>query len=169
VARDLMPDLLDGRPVDLRARIQPALVVPDRLPVVRLIDRLKTTPTRLAVVADDHGTIEGVVTPTDVLAAIAGDLVEEEDAEPEPEHLPDGSIRLDGATPSDEAARALKRPAMAQGGNYTTVAGFVTWRLGHIPDMNERFEWEGWEFIVERMDGHRIDAVLARPVSGDGN
>lgn len=163
VARDLMPDLLDGRPVDLRARMHPALVVHDRLPVVRLIERLKTTPTRLAVVADDHGTIDGVVTPTDVLAAIAGDLVEEEDAEPEPVLQPDGSIEFDGMTPIDEAEAILHR-SMGNGSDFTTVAGFVLWRLGRIPKADEAFDWEGWRFVVLNLDGHRIDRVLVSPI-----
>src|SRR5690606_22895966 len=121
--RDLMPDLLDGKQVNVSAKMQPALVVHDRLPVVRLIERLKTNPTRLAVVADDHSNIEGVVTPTDVLAAIAGDLVEEEDAEPEPERLADGSLRFDGMTSIDQAGEFLGLDAMKEGGGYTTVAG----------------------------------------------
>lgn len=165
VARDLMADLLDGRPIALRDRMQPALVVHDRLPVIRLIERLKTTPTRLAVVTDDHGDIEGVVTPTDVLAAIAGDLVEDEDAEPEPVRQADGSIEFDGMTPVDEAAEFLDRGSMMEGGGYTTVAGFVLWRLGHIPAENETFEWEGWRFTVIAMQGHRVETVLATPSS----
>ncbi len=165
VARDLLPDLLDGRPVDLRERMQPALVVHDRLPVVRLIERLKTTPTRLAVVADAHGDIEGVVTPTDVLAAIAGDLVEEEDAEPEPVRRPDGSIEFDGMTPVDEAAEILDRRSMMERDDYTTIAGFVLWRLGRIPQESETFDWEGWRFTVVALQGHRIETVLATPAS----
>ncbi len=165
VARDLMPDLLDGRPIALRDRMQPALVVHDRLPVVRLIERLKTTPTRLAVVTDDHGNIDGVVTPTDVLAAIAGDLVEAEDAEPEPVRRPDGSIEFDGMTPVDEAAEVLDRRSMMDGDDYTTIAGFVLWRLGGIPEEGATFEWEGWRFTVVALHGHRIETVLARPSS----
>ena len=166
VARDLMPDLLDGRPVDLRARMQPALVVHDRLPIVRLIEHLKTTPTRLAVVADDHGTIDGVVTPTDVLAAIAGDLVEEEDAEPEPVRRPDGSFEFDGMTPIDEA-EAVLGISLSADADYATLAGFVLWRLGHIPAENETFDWEGWRFLVLQMDSHRIDRVFASPITND--
>lgn len=161
VARDLMPDLLDGRPIDLRQRMRPALVVHDRLPVIRLIERLKTTPTRLAVVADDHGTVEGVVTPTDVLAAIAGDLVEEEDAEPEPVTRPDGSIEFDGTTPIDEAAEALERRSLLENGDDTTIAGFVLQQLGRIPEQNETFDWDGWRFVVLKMNGHRIETVVA--------
>jgi CBS domain containing-hemolysin-like protein len=164
VARELMPDLLDGKPVDLRAQMQPALVVHDRLPVVRLIERLKTTPTRLAVVADDHQNIDGIVTPTDVLAAIAGDLVEEEDAEAKPIRMADGSIQFDGTTPIDEAADILDRSSLAENGEYTTVAGFVLWRLGHIPQANEAFEWEGWRFVVVTLDGHRIETIVAQQI-----
>jgi CBS domain containing-hemolysin-like protein len=159
-----MPDLLDGKPVELRAQMQPALVVHDRLPVVRLIERLKTTPTRLAVVADDHQNIDGIVTPTDVLAAIAGDLVEEEDAEAKPIRMADGSIQFDGTTPIDEAADILDRSSLAENGEYTTVAGFVLWRLGHIPQANEAFEWEGWRFVVVTLDGHRIETIVAQQI-----
>lgn len=165
VAREMIPDLIDGKPVDLRARMQPALVVHDRLPVVRLIELLKTTPSRLAVVADDRGTINGIVTSTDVLAAIAGDLVEDEDAEPKPQRLPDGSIQFDGATPIAEAAAILEWPSMAEGSDYTTIAGFILWRLGHIPEANEAFEWEGWRFVVAALEGHRIETITAHPVA----
>jgi CBS domain containing-hemolysin-like protein len=164
VARELMPDLLDGKPVNLRAQMQPALVVHDRLPVVRLIERLKTTPTRLAVVVDDHHNIDGIVTPTDVLAAIAGNLVEEEDAESKPIRMADGSILFDGTTPIDEAADILNLPFLAENEEYTTVAGFVLWQLGHIPQVNEAFEWEGWRFVVMALDGHRIETIIAQPI-----
>jgi CBS domain-containing protein len=120
VARDILPDLIDGTPVDLRSRMQPALVVHDRLPVVRLIEHLKTTPTRLAIVVDGHGNIDGIVTPTDVLAAIAGDLVEERTPNPSPVRLPDGSIQFDGASPIDEVAEILE---LARNGGG--------WRLHH--------------------------------------
>jgi len=166
IARDMLSDLLDGTKVDLRARMHPALVVHNRLPVVRLIERLKTTPTRLAVVADDHGNIDGVVTPTDVLACIAGDLVEEEDTEAKPEKLADGSFRFEGTTPIDQAAEALERPAMAEGGNYTTIAGFLLWKLGHVPQANEAFDWDGWRFVAAALQGHRIETVTAHPISG---
>ncbi len=161
VARDILPELIDGTPMDLRSRMQPALVVHDRLPVVRLIEHLKTTPTRLAIVIDDHGNIDGIVTPTDVLAAIAGDLVEAEDAEPKPVRLPDGSIQFDGASPIDEVAEILELSAMAEDGDYTTIAGFVLWRLGHIPEINESFQWENWRFLVSALEGHRIKSVVA--------
>jgi CBS domain containing-hemolysin-like protein len=165
VARDIVPDLIDGMAVDLRSRMHPALVVHDRLSVVRLIERLKTTPTRLAIVVDDHGNIDGLVTPTDVLAAIAGDLVEEEDVDPRPIRLPDGSVTFDGATPIDEAAEILERPSMAEGSDYATMAGFVLWRLGHIPQPGESFDWEGWRFVVTAVEGRRIETVIANPIA----
>jgi len=164
IARDMLSDLVDGKKVDLRARMHPALVVHDRLPVVRLIERLKTTPTRLAVVADDHGNIDGVVTPTDVLACIAGDLVEEEDTEAKPEKLPDGSYRFEGTTPIDDAAAVLGLPSMIDGSHYTTVAGFLLWKLGHVPQANESFEWHGWRFVAAALRGHRIEVVTAHPI-----
>ena len=163
-SRDLLPALLEGSSVDLRSAMQPALVVHDRLPVVQLIEQLKTTPTRLAVVVDDHSNIDGVVTPTDVLAAIAGDLVEWEDAEPKPERLGDGSIKFDGMTPIVEAAASLGSSSMAEDGDFTTVAGFVLAQLGHIPEQGDSFEWGGWRFVVAKLQGYRIEIVVASPV-----
>jgi len=166
IARDMLSDLVDGKKVDLRARMHPALVVHDRLPVVRLIECLKTTPTRLAVVADDHGNIDGVVTPTDVLACIAGDLVQEEDAEARPVKLADGSFRFEGTTPIDEAAATLGLASMIDGSHYTTIAGFLLCKLGHVPQANESFEWGGWRFVATALRGHRIEIVTAHPISG---
>jgi len=165
IARDMLSDLVDGKKVDLRARMHPALVVHERLPVVRLIERLKTTPTRLAVVSDDHGNVDGVVTPTDVLACIAGDLVEEEDSEAKPVKLPDGSFHFDGTTPIDEAAAALELPTLVEGSHYTTIAGFLLWKFGHVPEANESFEWQGWRFVAAALQGHRIETVTAHPLS----
>lgn len=162
LARDLIADLIDGRAVDLRAHLRPALVVHDRLPVVRLMEMLKAEPARLALVADDRGTIDGLVTATDVMAAIAGDLVEAEDAEPRPERMADGAIRFDGATPIDEAAEILAAPEMVESGDFTTIAGFVLWRLGRVPEAEESFDWEGWRFTVAALVGHRIETVIAR-------
>jgi CBS domain containing-hemolysin-like protein len=164
LARDILPDLLDGKRPDLRARMHVPLSVRDRLPVLRLIDLLKTTPTRFAVVVADNGTVEGVVTPTDVLAAIAGGLVEDEDAVPPPVRLDDGAIRFDGTTAVDEAAMLLDRPAMRGDGDYATIAGFVLDHLRHIPAKDECFEWEDWRFAVTGMDGHRIVEVVASPI-----
>lgn len=140
------------------------LAVRDRLPVLRLIDLLKTTPTRFAVVVADHGTVEGVVTPTDVLAAIAGGLVEDEDAVPMPVRLGDGAIRFDGTTAVDDVAMLLDLPDMRGDGDYATIAGFVLDHLRHIPTPGESFEWQDWRFAIIAMDGHRIVAVTATPL-----
>ena len=164
MARDLLADLADGRAIDVSARMHPPLVVGDQLPVVKLIERLKTTPTRLAVAIDEHGGIEGLVTPTDLLAAIAGDLVEAEDATPAPEEQPDGSLRLEGATPLDVAAEALGCPPFPSDRSFSTLAGFILGRLGRVPDVGEGIDWEGWRFTVAAVDALRIVAVDARRI-----
>jgi putative hemolysin len=78
--------------------------------------------------------------------------------------MADGSIQFDGTTPIDEAADILDRSSLAENGEYTTVAGFVLWRLGHIPQANEAFEWEGWRFVVVALDGHRIETIVAQQI-----
>ena len=114
------------------------------------------------VVVDEHGGIEGLVTPTDLLAAIAGDLVEAEDAEPRPREMTDGSLRLDGTMALDVVADALGCPPFPADRSLATLAGFILGRLGRLPEVGEAVLWEGWRFTVAEVDGRRIVAVDAR-------
>jgi putative hemolysin len=82
-----------------------------------------------------------------------------------PIRLPDGSVTFDGATPIDEAAEVLERPSMAENSDYATMAGFVLWRLGHIPRPGESFDWEGWRFVVTAVEGHKIETIMANLIA----
>jgi CBS domain containing-hemolysin-like protein len=163
LARDLLPKLLAEEPLDLAAHLHPPLMVRDRLPVVRLTEQLKTSPTRLALVLDEHDNVDGLVTPTDVLAAISRDLVQDEDATARPVRLADGRMQFDGLIPLVEAAAFLGRPALEAGAGYATLAGFILGRLGRIPSPGESFTWEGLRFEVVEMDGRRISKVVVGP------
>ncbi|WP_119679862.1 hemolysin family protein [Indioceanicola profundi] len=164
--RDLLDQLLVGGELDLRAATREALVVHDGTEVLRLLELFRQHRQQMAVVVDEYGSVEGVATLTDVLEAIAGELPGREDVEEdEVARRADGSFLLGGmlAVEEVEALLGIRRLRDPDGG-YHTLAGFVLFRLGHLPKAGEQVEHEGWRFEVVDMDGRRIDKLLAAPV-----
>lgn len=152
----------DGGP-DLAERASAPLVVQETTTVLRLLDLFREASVQLAIVVDEHGSIEGVVTPADVLKAIAGELPDSAGIEaPEAVRRDDQSWLLDGRLPIDEAERLLERDDMTSGDDYTTVAGFVLAQLGRLPATAESFVWKDLRFEVVDMDGRRIDKLLVQ-------
>jgi putative hemolysin len=155
---------------DLARRAEAPLVVQETTTVLRLLELFREAAVHLAVVVDEHGSIEGIVTATDVLTAIAGELPDVGDVDtPEAVRRPDDSWLLDGRLPIDEAERLLKRSDLASGDDYTTIAGFVLAQLGRLPVTAETFEWKDLRFEVVDMDGKRIDKLLVQrtPAAAD--
>ncbi len=161
--KDLLEQLNRTGAVDIEAALREPLFVNEHMPVLRLLDQFRTSSVHMAIVLDEHGSFEGIVTPTDILTSIAGDLPEEEgEEEPDAFQRADGSWLLSGRIPIDDAERTLALAGMSEDEDYHTLAGFVLHRLGHIPTTGEAFEWEGWRFEVVDLDGRRIDKVEAR-------
>lgn len=161
-AKDLLDQFArDGR-IDLRSASREPLYVPETMPILKLIDRFRATAMHMAVVVDEHGSFEGLVTPTDVLTAIAGALPEHpgEDTS-EAVQREDGSWLLDGRIPIDKVERTLDVRDMREDEDFVSLAGFVLYRCGHVPQVGEAFVWRGWRFEVVDLDGRRIDKVLA--------
>ncbi len=161
-ARDLLAQLLAGQELDVRAATQPAPIVPDVADATQALAVLRAARVPMALVHDEYGHFEGIVTPANLLAAIAGALG------PEPAHgeealasrREDGSWLLAGAMPADEMSELLGVPLPADR-DYETVAGFVLSRLRHLPETGEAFSASGWRFEVVDLDGRKIDKVLA--------
>ncbi|HYE52254.1 MAG TPA: hemolysin family protein [Azospirillaceae bacterium] len=161
-AKDLLDSALAGRKVDLAAASRPALIVHDGTLVMKLLDLFRSQGQHMAVVVDEYGSVEGIVTVTDILEAIAGDLPEfGDDADADLVQRPDGSLLMDGRMPVDEAEQALGLKGLRDQGDYHTLAGFILFRFGHLPTAGEAVEHDGWRFEVVDMDGRRIDKILA--------
>jgi putative hemolysin len=145
----------------LEERVRAPLVVHESTRILRLLELFRESKKHLAVIVDEHGSIEGVVTPTDILTAIAGELPEAASEEP-PEAVArdDASWLIDGRMPIDDVERLLGCGNMRSGDDYTTLAGFVLAQLGHVPGTGESFRWRGLRFEVVDMDGRRIDKLL---------
>lgn len=162
-----VPDLLDWvrdpAAGGLEQRVSAPFVVQESTTILRLLELFREAAVHLAVVVDEHGSIEGIVTPSDVLKAIAGELPNFGGLDlPEAVRRQDGSWLLDGRLPIDEAERVLGRQDMASGDDYTTIAGFVLAQIGRLPVTAEVIKWKDLQFEVVDMDGVRIDKLLVR-------
>jgi putative hemolysin len=160
-AKDLLDRVQESLPLDIMACLRQPLVIHEGTPVLRLLEMFRQASVHMAIVVDEYGGFEGVVTPTDILGAIAGELPEDEDIqEPDAVRREDGSWLLAGMMPVEEVERLLGRKNMASNEDYHTLAGFILWQLGRVPSIGERLEWEGLRFEIIDMDGRRIDRVL---------
>ena len=146
----------------LRDQLTRPLFVPSSLTVVQLLETFKKSGKHLALVTDEYGAIEGIVSLIDVMEAIVGDLPEPGDRRaPGAVQREDGSWLVDGAMEIEAARRVFPfAPLPAAGPRVETLGGFALARLGHIPMPGERFVWDGWLFEVVDMDRHRVDKLL---------
>jgi putative hemolysin len=163
--KDLFDQLTRTGGFDIAASLRQPLVVHEGTPVLKLLEMFRETPVHMAMVVDEYGVVEGLVTPTDILVAIAGDLPEHatdlEDAAAV--RRDDGSWLMDGMIGIDEAERLLDRKDMRGEEDFETLAGFVLARFGQIPQTGDHFAWDGLRFEIVDMDGRRIDRVLVGP------
>jgi CBS domain containing-hemolysin-like protein len=132
------------------------------MPIFRVLEQFKKAPVRLATILDEYGVLQGIVTQTDLLEAIAGELPEVEGEEPGIVERDDGSLLIDGMMSAPDAFDRLQFKERPEG-DFHTVAGFALSTLGHLPEVGESFDHEGWHFEIVDLDGRRIDKVLAVP------
>jgi putative hemolysin len=160
--KDLLDLQLKGSR-DLREAVRTPLYVSESIPALRMIELFRSSGVHMAMVVDEYGSLEGLVTPTDILTGIAGDLPDVGDEEaPGAVQRDDGSWLLDGTLPVHAAGRVLDAEDLGEGGDYATLAGMIIEELGHLPVPGEHVVRHGWCFEVVDLDGRRIDKVLAR-------
>lgn len=168
-AKTLLEQALTLGRLDLAAAARPPLAVHEGTPLLRLLELFRAAPMPMAVVVDEYGTVEGLVTITDVLQLVAGAFGEDGDeADALAIRRDDGSWLVDGMTPLDEVERLVGVEGMAEEGrraDFHTLAGFLLHRIGRLPMTAQWIEWRGWRFEVVDMDGRRVDKVLITPTS----
>jgi len=160
--KDLLDILLEGKPLDIEKNVREPVFVPDASSVLDLLELFREKRNHFAFVLDEFGTFEGVLTLTDVLEAITGDIPEEH--EPENRSIfqrADGTYLVDGRTEIDDLEEGLgiEVPSDAR---FRTVAGFALEAFGRIPTEGDIAELEAWTVEVMDMDGRRIDKLLFR-------
>lgn len=160
--KDALNHLLTGNELDIRPILLPPVFVPDSMPAFRVLEVFRESGRQLALVADEYGGVEGLVTVNDILQALVGDLrsIDHSD-EPMVVEREDGSWLIDGTLAFSDMKRILALadfPEETQ--TYDTAAGFIMDRLQKIPAISDHFEYRGFRFEVVDMDRHRIDRIL---------
>ena len=160
-ARDVMIALLRGEHVDLRALSRSVPIVPDQVDAMDALETLRKAEVPMVMVHDEYGHFEGIVTPADLLSAIAGEFASDLDLYDEPMVVEreDGSLLVSGQMPMDSLADRLDM-SLPDDRDYATVAGFALWAFKHIPQVGEYFDDQGWRFEIADLDGRKIDKLL---------
>ena len=156
------PDLAPTEADRIGAYAVPAVFVPETLSGMELLEQFRARSTRILLVVDEYGVVQGLMTPMDMLEAITGELQSDTQLEAWATRREDGSWLIDGAMPVPElkARLDIKELPEEDRGRYNTVAGLLMSVCGHLPVTGERIECAGWQFEIVDLDGKRIDKVL---------
>ncbi|WP_265569792.1 hemolysin family protein [Sphingomicrobium nitratireducens] len=160
--RDLLAAQLDGKPLDLRSLARPAPVIPDLMDAMDALAVLRAAEVPLALVHDEYGHLDGIVTPGSILVALAGHFISDEEGEDPVIARDDGSYLISGAASADVLEDRLGM-RLGEERDYSTVAGFALSVLKRLPEEGEKFSSENWTFEVVDMDGRKIDKLIAAP------
>jgi putative hemolysin len=160
--RDVLVEALEGRPIDLGKLCRKAPVIPDLMDAMDALAVLRNSEVPLALVHDEYGHLDGIVTPGSILAALAGTFAHDVELGEEPPLVEreDGSWLVSGAASADLLTDRLG-VSLPDDRDYSTVAGFALSVLKHLPDTGETFKHDGWAFEIVDMDGRKIDKLIA--------
>lgn len=160
-ARDIALALFDRRALNLHKLMRPAPVVPDQVDAMDVLTTLKGAEVPMALVHDEYGHFEGIVTPADLLSAIAGEFASDvdEDTDPAIVERADGSLLVSGSLDASALAERIEID-LPEDRDYATVAGLALAVLKHLPVVGEEFSFRGWRFEIIDMDGRKIDKLL---------
>ncbi len=166
-AKDMLALCLSDEELKLTSVMRTPLFVPESRSALEVLELFKTSATHLALIVNEYGSIEGLVTTNDILEAIVGEIAPANPQfETQATQREDGTWLFDGTVPIDEFKEVFKVPLLPGEGrrNYQTLAGFILYYLGRVPRAADHFEWNGLRFEIMDMDGKRIDKVLVGQV-----
>lgn len=169
---DLLKAALEGAPLDIEGRLSQPLYVPESVTATQLMENFRRARTHLALIVDEYGELEGLVTLTDVLTAIVGDVPSSN--APEDQDIvqrDDGSWLVDGSVSAERLKSELDIDGDLPGEEesaFNTLGGFIMHMLERMPAVTDQFEWEGWRFEVVDMDKNRVDKVLVTRIATPG-
>jgi putative hemolysin len=171
-AKDLLSCNLKDRKVDLKSTLLPPLFIPESMRALKVLERFKQTGVHLAIVLDEYGSVQGVVTLTDLLEGLVGDIPHiEELSDPQIVQREDGSWLMDGSLPIDVFKETLELEELPdeENGLYQTAGGFAMVYLEKVPTTGDHFEWQDFRFEIVDMDEHRVDKLLVAHLKKDAN
>lgn len=160
-AKDMLSSSWTDTPFDLRDVLQPPLFLPETMLALRALERFKQTGIQVALLVDEFGGIEGLVTLIDMMEAIVGDIPTlEEIAEPPIVMREDGSYLVEGYLDVDDLKALLLADELPNEEDFQTLGGFVVSLIGRLPRVGDHVVWDGFRFEIVDMDGNRVDKVL---------
>ncbi len=164
-SKDLLLQYFNGQAMDLLKAQQAALFVPESSPVIQVIEEFRQKRLHMAIILDEYGGTQGIVTPTDILEKLVGDLPDLNDSyDPDIVVREDGSLLLDGLVLLGDLKDILQVKELPIEDGYQTLGGLVMSQLSRIPTTGDTFIWEGLSFEVIDMDGYRVDKVLVKKI-----
>jgi putative hemolysin len=164
--KDLLTTSWEGQPFNLRALLRPPLFLPNTVTVLRALEVFKTSGDPMALVVDEYGDLEGLITLTDILEALVGELPEAGGTDPRVVKREDGTWLIDGMVGLDELKQVLGVSQLpGEDPDYHTLGGYLMARLNRVPMVADRITAGDWRFEIVEMDGRRVDRVLVVPVS----
>jgi magnesium and cobalt exporter, CNNM family len=167
--KDLLGAVLAGQPFSLRTALRPPLFLPNTLTVLRALEVFKTSGEPMALVVDEYGDLEGLVTLTDILEALVGDIPGTGESDPRIVRREDGSWLVDGMLGLDELKQILGVSQLpGEDPEFHTLGGYLMARLNRVPMVADRVTADRYRFEVVEMDGRRVDRVLVVPLRGKG-
>ncbi|MGD0953314.1 MAG: hemolysin family protein [Methanotrichaceae archaeon] len=168
-ARDMLSCSLKDQQIDLKSSLMPPQFIPESMAALKILELFRQSGVQVALVVDEYGGIQGLVTLKDILEAIVGDMpYVGKPTEPQVVKRDDGSWLVDGMLSTDEFKEIfqVKRLPGEDSGYYQTIGGFVMMHLGRIPSTGDRFVWDDLSFEVVDMDENRIDKMIIKPGVG---
>jgi putative hemolysin len=160
-AKELLAAAIRGNAVDLAALAHPCEVVPESLTAMELLDFFRSSQSQMVFVVDEYGDFKGIVTLQDLLEALTGEFISENDQDAFIVRREDGSFLLDGMLPVLDIKDCLGMEELPEEGNYQTLNGLMMLLIGRMPVTGDKTQLQGWELEIVDMDGRRIDKVLA--------
>jgi len=157
--KDLLHQLTAGEPLDLQAVAKPAMTLHETTTILRLLELFRKSPSHMAVVLDEYGSVEGIATQSDIFTVIAGEMAEDTEEDDSIAERAEGSWLIDGRTRLIDVERRIGATGFVHA-DYATIAGLVLHRLGRVPKIGESVTFNGFRIEVVDLDGRRIDKVM---------
>jgi putative hemolysin len=164
--KDMLADCISGRNIDLNGHTRKALTIPETIPVLKSLESFKESGIHIALVIDEYGSLQGLVTLNDIMESIVGDIATHDQKEEQPGAVrrEDGSWLVDGMQTVEDFKELMEIESLPEEDTdtYQTLGGFVMMQLGRIPKAGDHFKQDGVRYEVMDMDGNRVDKVLVK-------